>query len=114
MSLEPNETTSRPEDEFVSQPTSFHPLGERKSLESLPNVLFHQKLIETERAAYSVRQYAFSSLYDRLSTRPFLETVEKKWIAFQLLKGLADIHSRQVCLRSGGTGTCQNLTALGA
>lgn len=72
--------------------------GERKALESVPNSLFYQKLIETERAAYAVRQHLFSSLYDRLSTRPFLDNIEKKWIAFQLLKGLADIHGRQASI----------------
>ncbi|KAI9005053.1 hypothetical protein DFJ74DRAFT_403557 [Hyaloraphidium curvatum] len=86
------------------KPSAGLPLGryieelrrERRALESVPNVLFHQRIIETERAAYSVRQYVFSSLYDRLSTRPFLCPIEKKWIAFQLLKGLSDIHARQV------------------
>jgi phosphoinositide-3-kinase regulatory subunit 4 len=30
------------------------------------------------------------------STRPFLSTIEKKWIAFQLLTALKDVHTRKV------------------
>lgn len=40
---------------------------------------------ETDKAAYLVRQYFFNNLHDRLSTRPFLSLIEKKWLAFQVL-----------------------------
>lgn len=30
-------------------------------------------------AAYLVRQYFYRNLHDRLSTRPFLTVIEKKW-----------------------------------
>ena len=43
-----------------------------------------------------MRQYAHSTLYDRVSTRPFLSHVEKKWMAYQLLHGLADCHERGI------------------
>lgn len=43
-----------------------------------------------------VRQNFKTNLYDRISTRPFLDLVEKKWIAFQLLKGLEQCHERGV------------------
>ncbi len=33
---------------------------------------------------------------DQLSTRPFLEDIEKKWLSFQLLCALRDCHSRDV------------------
>jgi hypothetical protein len=39
---------------------------------------------ETDKAAYLLRQYFFHNLHDRLSTRPFLSLVEKKWLAFQV------------------------------
>jgi len=39
---------------------------------------------ETDKAAYLLRQYFFHNLHDRLSTRPFLSFVEKKWLAFQV------------------------------
>ncbi|CAI5491360.1 unnamed protein product [Closterium sp. Naga37s-1] len=56
-----------------------------------------QKWYETERAAYVLRQYLFSTLHDRLGTRPFLGLTFKKWIAFQILKALDQAHSRGVC-----------------
>lgn len=31
-----------------------------------------------------------------VSTRPFLSTIEKKWIAFQILVGLRDARNRNV------------------
>ncbi|GJX90764.1 V-type proton ATPase subunit A1 [Tanacetum coccineum] len=36
-------------------------------------------------ACACLRQYFFKNLHDRLSTRPFLSLVEKKWLAFQKL-----------------------------
>ncbi|GFR74329.1 phosphoinositide 3-kinase regulatory subunit 4 [Elysia marginata] len=50
-----------------------------------------------DRAAVLIRQYVKYSLYDRLSTRPFLTVIEKKWIAFQLLCALNQCHKVQVC-----------------
>ncbi len=52
--------------------------------------------METDNNGYLVRQYLYSSLYDRMSTRPFLEDIEKKWLAFQLLTALRDCHTRDV------------------
>jgi len=43
-----------------------------------------------------VRQFFYNSLYDRLSTRPFLEDIEKKWLAFQLLCALRDCHNKDI------------------
>lgn len=62
----------------------------------MPNALGFQRIIETETNGYLVRQFLYSSLYDRLSNRPFLEDVEKKWLAFQLLCALRDCHARDV------------------
>ena len=42
----------------------------------------------TDRAGFLVRQFMKHSLYDRISTRPFLTPTEKRWIAFQLLLAL--------------------------
>jgi len=61
------------------------------------NCLPFQQAVLTERAGFLVRQYTKYSLYDRLSTRPFLTTIEKKWIAFQLLSALKQIHGLGVC-----------------
>ncbi|KAJ5849564.1 hypothetical protein N7455_009420 [Penicillium solitum] len=69
---------------------------ERKLLSDVPNALSYQRILETATSGYLVRQYIHSSLYDRMSTRPFLEHIEKKWIAFQLLCALRDCHSLDV------------------
>jgi phosphoinositide-3-kinase regulatory subunit 4 len=44
-----------------------------------------------------VRQYVKDSLYDRISTRPFLTSIEKRWIAFQLLLAMQQAHKHGVC-----------------
>lgn len=45
-----------------------------------------QLVVDKDAACFVVRQYYFSNLYDRLSTRPLLDLAEKRWIAFQLLQ----------------------------
>ena len=51
----------------------------------------------TERAGFIIRQYVKHSLYDRMSTRPFLTSTEKTWMAFQLLLALQQAHKHGVC-----------------
>ncbi|PWY89814.1 protein kinase [Aspergillus heteromorphus CBS 117.55] len=69
---------------------------ERRLLSEVPNALSYQRILETSTGGYLVRQCLHSSLYDRMSTRPFPEDIEKKWIAFQLLCALRDCHSLDV------------------
>ncbi|KAL8720176.1 MAG: hypothetical protein Q9225_002906 [Loekoesia sp. 1 TL-2023] len=69
---------------------------ERDALTDVPNALGYQRIFETTTNGYLVRQYIYSSLYDRISTRPFLEDIEKKWLAFQLLCAIRDCHARNV------------------
>ncbi|KAJ5894840.1 hypothetical protein N7495_006531 [Penicillium taxi] len=71
-------------------------IRERKLLSDVPNALSYERILETGPSGYLVRQYIHSSLYDRMSTRPFLEHIEKKWIAFQLLCSLRDCHALDV------------------
>ncbi|GAA6038901.1 hypothetical protein JCM8097_000564 [Rhodosporidiobolus ruineniae] len=66
---------------------------ERDALVGCPNVQAYGRAVETERAGYLMRQWVASNLYDRISTRPFLSSIEKRWIAFQLLTGL--MHARE-------------------
>ena len=85
----------------------------------------YQNFVETEKAGYLIRQWIASSLYDRIrcvrlrverwnqsfmrvccSTRPFLSTIEKKWIAFQILTALRDARNRKV---SHGDIKCENV-----
>lgn len=65
-------------------------------LADIPNTLGYQRVVETETNGYLVRQYLYNSLYDRLSTRPFLEDIERKWLSFQLLCALRDCHARDI------------------
>ena len=66
-------------------------------LQSLPNVLPFQVVFESEKAGYLARQYISTNLYDRISTRPFLSTGEKKWIAYQLILAVAQAHALGIC-----------------
>lgn len=59
-------------------------------------MIAYSRILKTERAGYLVRQYLRSNLYDRISTRPFLENIEKLWITYQLLRGLEQCHERKV------------------
>ncbi len=68
----------------------------RRLLEGCPNCLPFQRAYLTERAGFMVRQFVRHSLYDRMSTRPFLTPVEKRWIAFQLLLALQQAHKHGV------------------
>uniref|UniRef100_A0A2P2JZ25 non-specific serine/threonine protein kinase n=1 Tax=Rhizophora mucronata TaxID=61149 RepID=A0A2P2JZ25_RHIMU len=61
---------------------------------------------ETDKAAYLLRQYFFNNLHDRLSTRPFLSLVEKKWLAFQLLIAVKQCHEKGIC---HGDIKCENV-----
>ncbi|KAF9485745.1 other/VPS15 protein kinase [Pholiota conissans] len=69
---------------------------DREALLDIPNVYNYQAFVETEKAGYIIRQWVASSLYDRISTRPFLSVVEKKWISFQLLNALRDARNRKI------------------
>ncbi|GAA5807781.1 hypothetical protein MFLAVUS_001160 [Mucor flavus] len=69
---------------------------EQEALQQVPNAFYFQRILNTKQATLLVRQYLYSSLYDRISTRPFLTIIEKKWIAYQLLRGVADSHSKSV------------------
>ncbi|PVD36888.1 hypothetical protein C0Q70_03878 [Pomacea canaliculata] len=66
-------------------------------LKTTPNCLPFQKSVQLDRSALLFRQYIKYSLYDRMSTRPFLSTIEKRWIAFQLLCALNQCHKVKVC-----------------
>lgn len=58
-----------------------------------PSVLLLQKIENTEKAAYIVRQYTASNLFDRFHTHPFLLDIERRWLAFQLLTAVGQCHA---------------------
>ncbi|RLU24739.1 hypothetical protein DMN91_002829 [Ooceraea biroi] len=61
------------------------------------NCLPFQRMILTEKAGSIMREYVKYSLYDRISTRPFLTSIEKKWITFQVLYAIYQAHKFGVC-----------------
>ncbi|XP_070561673.1 phosphoinositide 3-kinase regulatory subunit 4-like isoform X2 [Ptychodera flava] len=61
-------------------------------LSNASNCLPYQRSTLSDKAALLFRQSVRSNLYDRISTRPFLNSIEKKWIAFQLLCALNQSH----------------------
>ncbi|XP_058513084.1 phosphoinositide 3-kinase regulatory subunit 4 isoform X3 [Ochotona princeps] len=67
-------------------------------LHSAQNCLPFQKAVEkaSEKAAMLFRQYVRDNLYDRISTRPFLNNIEKRWIAFQILTAVDQAHKSGV------------------
>ncbi|KAL5213166.1 hypothetical protein ABZP36_024013 [Zizania latifolia] len=65
-----------------------------------------QVWLQTDKAAYLLRQYFYSNLHDRLSTRPFLSKIEKKWLAFQLIHAVEQSHSKGIC---HGDIKCENV-----
>ncbi|XP_067007759.1 phosphoinositide 3-kinase regulatory subunit 4 [Anabrus simplex] len=69
----------------------------RNELQSAVNCLAFQRAVLTDKAGFIMREYVKYSLYDRISTRPFLTTIEKKWIAFQVLYALHQCHKVGVC-----------------
>lgn len=44
-----------------------------------------------------MREYCKCSVYDRMSTRPFLTSLEKKWLTFQVLYALHRMHKLGIC-----------------
>ena len=69
---------------------------ESQLLSQLPNVLNYSKIIESNRAGYLIRQHLRRNLYDRLSSRPYLLDIESKFMAFQILQTLKDIHNLDI------------------
>uniref|UniRef100_A0A182MZM5 non-specific serine/threonine protein kinase n=1 Tax=Anopheles dirus TaxID=7168 RepID=A0A182MZM5_9DIPT len=69
----------------------------KKHLANAVNCLPFQKVLTMEKSCLIVRQYVKHSLYDRVSTRPFLTLIEKKWITFQILCALHQCHKQKIC-----------------
>lgn len=69
----------------------------KEALKDNNGAISYSRIVETDRAGYLVRQYIKHNLYDRISNRPFLEPIEKKWLVFQLLMCLKHVHARNFC-----------------
>lgn len=66
-------------------------------LASAVNCLPFKKVVLNDKAGLIMREYVKYSLYDRISTRPFLTNIEKRWITFQVLYALHQCHKVGVC-----------------
>ena len=98
--------------------------GIRERLSGLdhPNVLPFMWFPETPRAAFLVRAFVHSSLKERVTMRPFLTTLERRWITFQLLTALeqcqsvglvhGDIKSNNMLITSWNWVVLSDLTGL--
>ncbi|XP_028172381.1 phosphoinositide 3-kinase regulatory subunit 4 isoform X2 [Ostrinia furnacalis] len=69
----------------------------KEQLASAFNCLPFQRVILTDKAGLLMREYCKYSVYDRMSTRPFLTALEKKWITFQVLYALHRMHKLGIC-----------------
>ena len=88
-----------PSENLSSADAEVDKLKSKCSITKHPNIIpyFDWQLSPKSNIAFLMRQYLGSSLNDRFHTRPFLTTIEKKWISFQLLKALEQIHGDQLC-----------------
>lgn len=93
-------TFLKPEAHYNLRPLVRRLRIEREALEDAPNVLTYQKVVETDTAGYLIRQWISTNLYDRISTRPFLTLIEKKWITYQLLSAMKEARIRKVGMLS--------------
>lgn len=66
-----------------------------KKIEEPSSLPFIQCLIN-EKSIILLRQFIKYDLYDRLSTRPFLTSIEKRWIAYQLLRCVQSLHKQSI------------------
>eukprot|EP00288_Rhodomonas_lens_P016240 CAMPEP_0177699962 /NCGR_PEP_ID=MMETSP0484_2-20121128/5853_1 /TAXON_ID=354590 /ORGANISM="Rhodomonas lens, Strain RHODO" /LENGTH=311 /DNA_ID=CAMNT_0019211155 /DNA_START=107 /DNA_END=1038 /DNA_ORIENTATION=+ len=87
-----------------------------------PNILPFTWFPETQRAAFLVRAYVQSSLKERITSRPLLTSIEKRWITFQLLTALeqcdsaglvhGDVKTNNILLTSNNWLVLSDLTGL--
>eukprot|EP00889_Picochlorum_renovo_P003371 jgi/Picre1/30401/NNA_005765.t1 len=66
---------------------------EEKDTKKGAHVWSHEQIIQTPQAVHIVRQYFWSSLAQRMTSRPFLTMSEKLWIGYQVLRGVEQAHA---------------------
>lgn len=67
--------------------------GKLLNLSYSPSVLPLIKLEVTDKCIYLAHQYISYNLNDRFHTHPFLNDIEKKWLTYQMLKSVEQLHS---------------------
>lgn len=83
----------KPNEEFELSSVISQIEKQQLLLSQLPSVLNYSKIINSNRAIYLIRQHLKGNLYDRLSSRPYLHPIELKFITFQLLQSIQEIHN---------------------
>jgi len=68
---------------------------QRQVLAQCPNVVPYSRIVEIESFVLLVRQHFAFNLTERFSTRPFLSSIEKRWIAYLLVKALCQMHAHK-------------------
>lgn len=59
---------------------------------------FNTPLVQRQRQpVYLARPHVYTTLSDRLASRPFFTSIEKLWICHQLLQALEAMHQHKVC-----------------
>lgn len=71
-------------------------LAARLPLSATPSLLNLVKLEVTERAAFLGRQYIGSNLVDRFHVHPALLPIEKRWLTYQMMHAVHQLHSHGV------------------
>ena len=60
-------------------------------------MIISRYFIIIKKAGIIIRQYYSYNLKERIASMPYLTNIEKKWISFQLIYGLKQIHNLGYC-----------------
>ncbi|XP_055329970.1 phosphoinositide 3-kinase regulatory subunit 4-like isoform X2 [Paramacrobiotus metropolitanus] len=69
---------------------------QRENMQSFLHCLPFSFFTKSDKFAALCRTYIKDTLYDRMSARPYLVDIEKRWIAFQILNGLQECHAKNI------------------
>ncbi|CAJ0581598.1 unnamed protein product, partial [Mesorhabditis spiculigera] len=69
----------------------------KERLADAANCCAFQRVLKRNRYAVGIRHFHRYSLFDRLSTRPFVVETERLWYMYQLFKALVQCEERNVC-----------------
>eukprot|EP00835_Amoeboradix_gromovi_P002377 NODE_134_length_18141_cov_0.186066.p1 type:complete len:1168 gc:universal NODE_134_length_18141_cov_0.186066:8402-11905(+) len=93
------QTTPNGQTEIVKMISKQHntKFDELKSkLSNCTNIINPESITSSKTHHILKRPYIHTNLYDRLSTRPFLDADEKLWISYQLIYAMSKVHELDV------------------
>lgn len=92
-----------PEEDLQQVASQLTKIWHTLSPAKYPNLMPYQMWIKSASKTktpyspvYLIRQYFHTNLYDRFSTRPFYNDLEKRWVVYQLLKCLEICHEHHI------------------